>query len=1315
MNTLIRIAATGAAALAVNLCGDSNVAVMAQATLPTGFVDDVVLTGLTKPTAVRFSPDGRVFVAEKSGIIKVFDSLSDSSPTVFTDLRTNVHNYWDRGLLGLALDPGFPTRPYVYVLYTYDGSIGGTAPAWGVPGATSDGCPDPPGGTAEGCVVSARVSRLQAAGNVMTGTEKVLVHDWFQQFPGHSIGSLAFGADGALYASGGEGASFQFVDYGQIGNPGDDPPGGSLTPPSAEGGALRSQDVRTSGDRAGLNGAVIRIDPATGAALPDNPMYSHTDTNAKRIVAYGLRNPFRMAVRPGTRELWIGDVGWRTWEEIDVVPDPLAAPVRNFGWPCYEGSSRQSGYDATNLTLCESLYAQAAVTVPYYAYKDSTAVVSGETCPNGSSSITGLAFYTGTSYPAKYRNALFFADYSRRCIWVMYAGANGVPDPATRATFVQGAGYPVDLQVGPNGDVFYVNLIQGTIHRLLYTSVRPPTPRIVPSATFGKTPLTVSFDGTGSSDPDGGTLSFSWDLDGDGTFGDSTTATASYTYATAGDYEVRLKVTDPDGLSGVASVTVHAGNTPPSPVIDAPLASLRWRVGQTIAFSGRASDEQDGSLPASALTWSLIMNHCSTSGCHEHGIQDYPGVAAGSFVAPDHEYPSHLVLRLTAKDSKGIEASTTLRLDPQTVDLTVQSNPAGLQVVIGSETMVAPTRPVIVGSRVSIGAPSPQTLANTVYAFARWSDDGPQTHTVEVGTSDVTYTATYASKLNPADRVIHAAHATARVGNWQSVPDSTAASGARMEQPNLNAAKLTTPLAAPANYFEAKFHAEAQRAYRVWIRGKAANNYYGNDSVFAQFTDSVDINGAAVYRIGTTSGTPLIVEECNGCGMSGWGWEDNGYGGVGPLIYFGSTGTQTIRIQGREDGISIDQIVLSPVTYLTTRPGLTKNDATLLPEQTGLATAPQDVVLHVARSASLVGAWHVVEDTSAASGARLENPDAGLAKLITPLAAPQDYFEVTFGAEAGRPYRLWLRGRAHDNSYSNDSVFVQFSQSVDAAGTAVFRIGTPDATPVVIEDCSGCGISGWGWPDNGYGTVGPLIYFEKSGLQTIRVQRREDGISIDQIVLSPASYLTARPGAMKNDTTILPEQTGLGTTSDDVVLHVAQAATLTGAWRVVPDTSAAGDARLENPDAGLAKLLTPLAVPQDYFEATFDAEAGQPYRLWLRGRAYNNSYTNDSVFVQFSHSTDAAGAEVFRIGSTSATAVVIENCSGCGLSGWGWVDNGYGSVGPLIYFAKPGLQTIRVQRREDGISIDQIVLSPSTYLTAAPGASKNDTRILAIP
>src|SRR5262245_53830094 len=101
------------------------------ATLPSGFQESIVFSGLTQPTAVRFASDGRVFVAEKSGLIKVFDSLADMSPTIFADLRTNVHNFWDRGLLGLALHPNFPLTPYVYVLYTYDGDLTHPAPRWG--------------------------------------------------------------------------------------------------------------------------------------------------------------------------------------------------------------------------------------------------------------------------------------------------------------------------------------------------------------------------------------------------------------------------------------------------------------------------------------------------------------------------------------------------------------------------------------------------------------------------------------------------------------------------------------------------------------------------------------------------------------------------------------------------------------------------------------------------------------------------------------------------------------------------------------------------------------------------------------------------------------------------------------------------------------------------------------------------------------------------------------------------------------------------------------------------------------------------------
>ena len=101
------------------------------------FENRIVYAGLQNPTALAFAPDGRVFVAEQSGLVKVFDSLTDTSATIFADLRTQVYNFWDRGLLGLAIDPQFPTRPYVYVLYTYDAAIGGTAPRWGTPGPTS--------------------------------------------------------------------------------------------------------------------------------------------------------------------------------------------------------------------------------------------------------------------------------------------------------------------------------------------------------------------------------------------------------------------------------------------------------------------------------------------------------------------------------------------------------------------------------------------------------------------------------------------------------------------------------------------------------------------------------------------------------------------------------------------------------------------------------------------------------------------------------------------------------------------------------------------------------------------------------------------------------------------------------------------------------------------------------------------------------------------------------------------------------------------------------------------------------------------------
>lgn len=183
-----------------------------------------------------------------------------------------------------------------------------------------------------------------------------------------------------------------------------------------------------------------------------------------------------------------------------------------------------------------------------------------------------------------------------------------------------------------------------------------------------------------------------------------------------------------------------------------------------------------------------------------------------------------------------------------------------------------------------------------------------------------------------------------------------------------------------------------------------------------------------------------------------------------------------------------------------------------------------EIVLY-ASEAVKVGSYFVVSDGAAAGGARLWNPDAGAAKLANALANPPSYFEMSFNAQAGVPYRLWVRSKADNNSPFNDSYFVQFSGSVTSGGALVYRMGTTDATTINLEDCSGCGLSGWGWQDNGWGVgvMGPLIYFQSTGTQTLRIQPREDGFSIDQIVLSPQTYLNSSPGTLKNDTTIMPK------------------------------------------------------------------------------------------------------------------------------------------------------------------------------------------------
>ena len=387
------------------------------------------------------------------------------------------------------------------------------------------------------------------------------------------------------------------------------------------------------------------------------------------------------------------------------------------------------------------------------------------------------------------------------------------------------------------------------------------------------------------------------------------------------------------------------------------------------------------------------------------------------------------------------------------------------------------------------------------------------------------------------------------------------------------------------------------------------------------------------------------------------------------------------------------------------------------------ARIPSDQIVINATNARVSGAWRKVADVSAASGVRAWHPDAGGAKLVTPLSDPANYVEGTFDAVAGRAYRVWLRLKADSNYWANDSVFVQFTDALDTDGTSRWRVGTTSALEVNLEDCSGCRVAEWGWQDTGWGAgvLGPVVRFARDGRQTVRIQTREDGVSIDQILLSSALFTTNAPGPNKWDTTALPVQASLAaaaqtpppTAPPEIVLYAADVATsaIRGDWQIVSDATAAGGLAIWNPNRGAPKGSA-LAQPSSYVDVGFNAHAGVDYQVWIRMRADGDSYTNDSVTVQFSGALDGSGAHYARIGTATGATVSLQDTNGAPMSGWGWNDAGWATMAPPIRFERTGAQKLRIQQREDGIRIDQIVISPVRYLGFSPGSLLNDQTIV---
>ncbi|MHC5933624.1 PA14 domain-containing protein [Nostoc sp.] len=453
------------------------------------FALDTVASGLTEPTAFDWTSDGKtMFIAQKNGVVRVLNNGSLLS-TPFIDISGEVNGTRDRGLLGIAVNPDFGKSPngnnYVYLLYAYDPPETNPNNPKNNPNQYLDD-PDQSGNR------TGRLTRVTADPKTnyttaIAGSEVVLVgtngtwenishpdgdstdvtlgyapsgilnkdtgkpftslQDYLNNLDkveniqnfvagdseSHSVGAVRFGSDGSLFVSFGDGTSYNGIDPR----------------------AIRVQDVNN------LSGKLLRIDPITGQGLSNNPFYNgDPNSNRSKVYNLGLRNPFRFTIDKKTNTPYIGDVGFTTYEEINI-----AKPGANFGWPFYEGgldangnitSEKQPKYSILN--AAQDFYSTGtAVTAPAYTYKHF-----------GSNSIVMGDFYTGNTFPSIYQGALFVGDFSQGTIDALTFDSQGkvvsIKRFASQAD-TPNLGVTAQITTGQDGNLYYANLSAGEIDR----------------------------------------------------------------------------------------------------------------------------------------------------------------------------------------------------------------------------------------------------------------------------------------------------------------------------------------------------------------------------------------------------------------------------------------------------------------------------------------------------------------------------------------------------------------------------------------------------------------------------------------------------------------------------------------------------------------------------------------------------------------------------------------------------------------------------------------------------------------------------------
>jgi glucose/arabinose dehydrogenase len=474
------------------------------AAVPAGFTDSLVAT-VGSPTAMAFTPDGRLLITTKAGQLRIYQNGLLATPAL-TFPASSICNGSERGLLGVAVDPAFATNHHIYLFYTFN---------------KFNSCPQ--GDSSSPLNPVNRVSRftLPDSNVIDPSTELVLVDNMPSPNGNHNAGDLHFGRDGYLYISIGDGGCDHANDSGCAG----------------ANDAARDQHV--------LTGKVLRI-TRDGYIPLDNPFQgpgtarcnvtgqTTAGNKCRETFAWGLRNPFRFAMDPnavGTR-FFINDVGQGLWEEID-----RGFAGVDYGWNLCEGAHNNNSDGA-----CTN--APPGHVPPVYDYKHGL-TIPGTTSPINCNSITGGAFVPNGAWPG-FDGAYLFGDFVCGEIFEL-AFLGGA---WTAADFGQSLGGVTTMIFGPHGNgraLYYANFNGGQVRRIAYAEAgnAPPAAMAAAAPTSGQLPLTVTFDATGSSDPDAGdTLTYFWDF-GDGTREVSTTSlTIDHTYERPGTYTASLRARD---------------------------------------------------------------------------------------------------------------------------------------------------------------------------------------------------------------------------------------------------------------------------------------------------------------------------------------------------------------------------------------------------------------------------------------------------------------------------------------------------------------------------------------------------------------------------------------------------------------------------------------------------------------------------------------------------------------------------------------------------------------------------------------------------